>query len=86
MGGTQLNASNVERLNGFLTYSKGCDANVSGRIFTWKKLLRGKFVYVRIILRNDCFQLFPNYLVTNEPFTYSNHVYVLLKTEPNHTP
>ena len=46
--GTQLNDSKVHRLNEFLAYTKGCDANVQGRLFTWKKLLRGTLVYEKL--------------------------------------
>ena len=39
IGGTCLCASRLRRLNNFLAHSEWHDANVQGRIFTWKKLL-----------------------------------------------
>ena len=89
IGGTPLTVSKTKRLSNFLAYSKGIDANVQGRIFTWKKFLRGQLIYEkldRVIFRDDCLQLFPNYVVTNGPFTCSDHSYVLLNTAPAHLP
>ena len=68
IGGTHLCGAKLQWLNDFLTHCKGHDANVQGWIFTWKKFLHGKLIYEkhdRAILREDCFHLFPNYLVTN---------------------
>jgi len=89
IGGAQLTVSKTQRLSDFLAYSKRIDANVHERIFTWKKFLRGQLIYEkldRVIFREDCLQLFPNYLVTNGPFTCSDHSYVLLNTAPVHPP
>ena len=89
IGGAPLNTSKIRRCNDFLEYSKGWDADVQGRMFTWKKQLHGRLVYEkldRVIFRDDCPHLFPNYLVTNGPFTCSDHAYVSLNTEPTHTP
>ena len=52
-----------------------------------KKILRGELVYEkldRVILREDCAQLFPNYLVTNVPLHVFDHDFVLLNTDPAH--
>ena len=60
---------------------------MQGRIYTGEKLLCGSLIYEkldRVIFRDDCLQIFPNYIVTNCPFTYSNHSYVYLSTEPTH--
>jgi len=76
VGGTPLTPNKVQRLNDFLHYSNSYDANVQGRLFTWKKSLRGSLIYKkldRVLFREDCLSLFPNYLVTNGPFTCSNH-------------
>ena len=65
------------------------DATVQGRLFTWKKFLRGQLMYEkldRVLFRDDCLRLFPNYIVTNGPFTCSDHAYVLLNTDPAHEP
>jgi len=89
IGGARLCASRLQRLNNFLVHSKYHDAHVQGRIFTWKKLLRGNLIYEklnRVIFREDCLQLFPNYLVTNGPFTCFDHSYVSLNTDPAHPP
>jgi len=89
IGDSPLTVSKTQKLSGFLTYYKGIDANVQGRIFTWKKILRGQLIYEklgRVIFREDCLQLFLNYLVTNGPFTCSDHSYVLLNTTPVHPP
>jgi len=89
IGGSPLKVSKTQRLSDFLAYSKGVDANVHGLIFTWKKFLRGQLIYEkldRVIFREDCLQLFSNYLVTNGPFTCSDHSYVLLNTAPVHPP
>jgi len=40
----------------------------------------------RVLFRDDCLHLFPNYIVTNGPFTCSDHAYVLLNTDPAHAP
>ena len=59
-------------------------------MFTWKRWIRGQLVYEkldRVLFREDCLQLFPNYFVfTNGPFTCSDHAYVFLNTEPTHAP
>ncbi|KAJ8441417.1 hypothetical protein Cgig2_023603 [Carnegiea gigantea] len=84
-----LSASKLYRLNNFLSTCKAHDANVQGRNFTWKKFIYGQLIYEkldRVILREDCLQLFPNYCVTNGPFTCSDHSYVYLETEPIHLP
>jgi len=39
-----------------------------------------------VIVREDCAQLFPDYLVTSGLFTCSNHAFVLLNTELAHSP
>ncbi|KAJ8431613.1 hypothetical protein Cgig2_001090 [Carnegiea gigantea] len=65
------------------------DANVQGRVFTWKKILRGQLVYEkldRVLLMENCAQLFPSYTVNNGPFTCFDHAFVLLNTEPAHLP
>ena len=83
--GTPLNVHKTHRFNNFLTATGSIDTNVQARIFTWKKFLRGQLIYEkldRVIFREDCAHLFPNYLVTNGPFTCSNHAFVLLNTEP----
>ena len=36
------------------------------------------------IFREDCRQIFPNYLVMNGSFTYSDHFYVSFNTDPTH--
>jgi len=89
VGGSPLTVSKTQRLSDFLAYIKGIDANVQGRIFTWKNFLRGQLIYEkldRVIFREDCLQLFSNYLVTNSPFTCFDHSYVLLNTAPVHPP
>ena len=89
VGGSPLTVSKTQRLSNFLTYRKGIDANVQGRIFAWKNFLQGRLIYKklnRLIFREDCLQLFPNYLVTNDPFTCSDHSYVLLNTASIHPP
>ena len=55
--GCPLTVSKTQRLSDFLAYSKGIDANVQGRIFTWKKILRGQLIYEkldRVIFREEC--------------------------------
>jgi len=89
IGGIPLSPSKVQRLNDFLHCSNSYDANVQGRLFTWKKFIRGQLVYEkldRVLFRNDCLQLFPNYIVMNGPFTCSDHAYVFLNTKPSHAP
>ena len=89
LGGIPLSPNKVKRLNDFLQYSNSFDATVQGRIFTWKKFIRGKLVYEkldRVLFRDDCLHLFPNYVVSNDPFTCSDHAYVFLKTDPDHAP
>ena len=89
IGVTPLNTSKVQRIDQILHYSNNYDGNVQSRLFTWKKLLWGKLVYEKldiVLFRGDCLQLFPNYLVTNGPFTCSDHAYVLLSTNPTHSP
>ena len=54
-----------------------------------KKFIRGQLVYEkldRVIFRDDCLFLFPNYVVSNGPFTCSDHAFVLLNTDPHHAP
>jgi len=88
-GGVPLTPNKTQRLNDFLHYSKSFDATVQGRLFTWKKFIKGKLVYEkldRVIFRDDCLQLFPKYVVTNGPFTCSDHAYVFLNTDPHHAP
>ncbi|KAJ8435658.1 hypothetical protein Cgig2_015663 [Carnegiea gigantea] len=51
--------------------------------------MRGQLIYEKlnsIPLRKDCAQSFPHYLVTNSPFTCSNHAFVLLNMELAHPP
>jgi len=87
IGGIWLSPIKVQRLNDFVHYSNNYNATVQGRLFTWKKLLWGQLVYEkldRVLFRDDCLQLFHNYLVTNGPFTCSDHTYVFLNTEPAH--
>ncbi|KAJ8435753.1 hypothetical protein Cgig2_003175 [Carnegiea gigantea] len=58
-------------------------------MFTWKKFPRGQLIYKklnRVIFREDCAHLFPNYVITNGPFACSDHLFVLLNTEPAHQP
>ena len=89
MGGVPLTVSRTRRLNDFLAHTRSIDANVQWRVFTWKKILRGQLVYEkldRVLLREDCEQLFPCYLVSNGPFTCSDHAFVLLNTESAHPP
>jgi len=89
IGGTPLTPSKVHRLNDFLHYSNSFDVTVQGRLFTWKKFLRGQLMYEKldkVLFRDDCLHLFPNYIVTNGPFTCSDHAYVLLNTDPAHAP
>ena len=89
VGGIPLNPTRVQRLNDFLHYSNSYDANVQGRLYAWKKRIRGQLVYEkldRVLFREDCLQLFPNYFITNGPFTCSDHAYVLLNTESAHAP
>ena len=89
IGGIPLTPNKVQRLNNFLQYSNSSDAIVQGRLFTWKKFIRGQLMYEkldRVVFRNDCLHLFPNYMVTNGPFTCSDHAYVLLNTDPHHAP
>jgi len=77
------------RLNDFLDHTRSIDAHVPGRVFTWNKFLRWQLVYEkldRVIFREDCAQLFPNYLVTNGPFTCFDHAFVLLNIELAHPP
>ncbi|KAJ8426349.1 hypothetical protein Cgig2_023881 [Carnegiea gigantea] len=67
----------------------GHDTHVQGRIFTWKKYLHGHLIcekLVRVIFREDGLRLFPNYYVTNGPFTCSDYSYVFLNTDPAHPP
>jgi len=42
--GSPLTVSKTQRLSDFLTYTKGIDANVQGRIFIWKKILQGQLI------------------------------------------
>jgi len=52
-------------------------------------MVRGNLIYEkldRVLLRDDCLQLFPNYFVINGPFTCSDHAYVYLNTDPHHGP
>ena len=89
VGGIPLTPNKVQRLNDFLQFNNCYDANVQGRLFTWKKLLRGNLVYEkldRVIFKEDCLSLFPDYLVTNGPFTCSDHAYVYLNTNPARSP
>ena len=54
-----------------------------------KKFLRGQLIYEklnRVIFREDCAQLFPDYLVTNGLFACSDHAFVYLDTAPVHQP
>ena len=84
-----LTPNKVQRLNDFLYFSNCYDAIFQGRLFTWKKLIRGDLVYEkldRVIFREDCLSLFPEYLVTNGPFTYSDHAYVFYNTNLAHPP
>ena len=76
-------------LNDFLTSTKSIDATVQGRIFTWKKFSRGQPIFEkldRVIFREDCEQLFPDYIITNGPFMCSDHAFVCLDTAPPHQP
>jgi len=87
VGGAPPTIARTRRLNDFLNHTKSFDAHVQGCAVTWKKILRGQLVYEkldRVILREDCVQLFPNYLVSNGPFTCSDHAFVLLNTDPVH--
>ncbi|KAJ8440590.1 hypothetical protein Cgig2_028719 [Carnegiea gigantea] len=87
--GTPLTVQKTQRFNDFFTTTGSIDANVQGRIFTWKKFLRGQLIYEKldkVIFREDCAQLFPTYLVTNGPFTCSDHAFILLNNEPAHQP
>ena len=89
IGGLPLTMRKTLRLNDFLHYSNSYDANVQGRLFTWKKWIRRQLVYKkldRVLFQNDCLQLFPNYCVTNGPFTCSDHAYVFLNTDLAHAP
>jgi len=89
IGGIVLSPIKVQRLSDFLHYSHSYDATVQGRLFTWKKLLQGQLLYEkldRVLFREDCLQLFSNYLITNGSFTCSDHAYVFLNTEPVHAP
>ena len=89
IGGTPLSTGKIQRLPNFLHYSHSHDATVQGRLFTWKKIVRGHLIYEkldRVLFRDDCLQLFPNYFVTNGPFTCSDHAYVYLNTDPSHEP
>jgi len=89
IGGIPLSPIKVQRLNDFLQYSNSYDATVQGRLFTWKKFLRGQLVYEKldkVLFRDDCLQIFPNYTVTNGPFMFSDHAYVFLNIEPVHAP
>ena len=86
---TPLTAEKIHRLNDFLISTKSIDATVQGRIFTWKKFLRGQLIYEkldRVIFREDCAQLFLDYIITNGPFTCSDHAFVFLDTAPPHEP
>jgi len=89
VGGAPPTIARTRRLNDFLGHTKSFDAHVQGRVFTWKKILQGQLVYEkldRVIFREDCVQLFPNYLVTNGSFTCSDHAFVLLNTDLAHPP
>ncbi|KAJ8441450.1 hypothetical protein Cgig2_023636 [Carnegiea gigantea] len=89
IGGVPLSASKLYRLNNFLSTCKALDTNVQGRDFTWKKFIYGQLIHEkldRVIVQEDCLQLFSNYCVTNGPFTCSGHSYVYLDTEPIHLP
>ena len=89
IGGAPLTGSRTRCLNDFLNYTRSIDANVQGRVFTWKKILRGLLIYEKldgVLFMEDCAYLFPCYLVTKGPFTCSNHAFVLLNTEPAHPP
>ena len=44
LGDTPLTPRKVQRLNDFLHYSHSIDATVQGKLFTWKKFLRGQLV------------------------------------------
>ncbi|KAJ8448425.1 LOW QUALITY PROTEIN: hypothetical protein Cgig2_022053 [Carnegiea gigantea] len=74
IGGVPLSASKLYRLNNFLSTCKAHDANL---IYEKPE---------RVIIREDCLQLFPNYCVTKGPFTCSDHSYVYLDTESIHPP
>ena len=56
IGGTPLTPCKVQRLNDFLQYSNSFDATVQGRLFTWKKFLRGQLMYEKLdrVLFRDC--------------------------------
>jgi len=87
--GTPLIVHKMHQFNDFLIATGSIDANVQGRIFTWKKFPRGQLIYEKldkVIFREDCAHLFPNYVVTNGPFACSDHAFVLLNTEPAHQP
>ena len=60
-----------------------------GEYLLGKKHLLGHLIYeklYRVNFREDCAQLFPNYLVTNGPFMCSDHAFVLLNTKLAHPP
>ena len=87
--GAPLTVEKTRRFNDFLSTTGSIDANVQGIIFTWKKFLGGQLIYKkldRVISREDCAQLFPNYIVTNGSFTWSDHTFVFLNTDPAHQP
>ena len=55
--GVPLTIFRTRRLNDFLNHTRSSDANVQGRVFTWKKILRGQLVCEnldRVIFREAC--------------------------------
>ena len=89
VGNASPTVGRMRHLNDFLKYTKSIDAYVQGRVFTWKIFLPGQLVYEkldRLIFSEDCALLFPNYLVSNGPFTCLDRAFVLLDTDPAHQP
>ena len=89
VGGAPPTLVRTRRLNDFLAHTNSFYAHVQGREYTWKKFLLGQLAHEkldRVIFREDWAQLCPNYLVSNGPFTCSDHAFVLLTTDPVHPP
>jgi len=67
----------------FLNSIHGENIPPSGRLSSWKKLIRGQLIYERldrVVGRKDWLDLYPNCSVVHGPFSCSDHSYIFLST------
>jgi len=85
-GGAPVSPSRLTRLPEFLNACQAISVPVLGRSFTWKKRVYNQLVYEKLdraIGRQDWCCQYPESRVLTGPFTYSDHSYILLNTQPD---